>query len=164
MRRGALLRALFIAALGWLSAGTLWVMVSPLLPEALRGFPFGVLGLFFPLGVAVFLFRRVRRAADLEAAWLEKSVVTPSGFRLIPGAGDSAQNAIVVLERNPENIPKAELEYAMTRVLNAPGATWQLAGQRLQPHGRAMQDVLTFKNDSGETRQLYFELTRSPLF
>jgi hypothetical protein len=117
------------------------------------------------LGVASWLGWTARRLR-LEEEWFlgQGGIRTASGFRVIPGDGESRERAIVVCERHPGAIPLAELEYLAEHLGIGPDSGYRLESQSLLTHGPAMLDLLKLVNHEGEVREVYFDVSRSTAF
>ena len=91
----------------------------------------------------------------------QRSIVTSSGFTLVPASG-TIEDPIIVMETNPASIPGAEHAFIAERLF--PGKTIRPLRQSLiRAQNGGMIDCLEVEIE-GETREIYFDVSRSALF
>jgi hypothetical protein len=92
-------------------------------------------------------------------------VTTSSGYAFLRAPGISKDAPIVCLERRPDLIPKAELEY-LRELHHLPTGRKlvEVVGQAVVEHSGVMLDALAVKDQDGAEFVVYFNVTRSELF
>ncbi len=161
-----MLRRLVTVAFAWFVMQILWALLLATPQDFIvipGGLPMLAIELAPPLMLAALWLRSVLRTDVIQAELLSSAVATRSGFRMVPAIGDSAKGAIICLEQNPALIPAAEREFAEEQVFGSIDQ-WKMTRQALSSSGTALLDIVTFESSNGQTRDLYFDVSRSKMF